>query len=141
MAGLAGAAMRRIGREMRVIVKRGWRRKAGALVVALYALCLLAPVTAIAATDGSVPVHCLGEYGEAALHHDAGTSHQAPADHDHGQDEKCCGLFGVTALAPDFQVVAVRLTQSSTLTMPHAASLFGSRGQRIDRPPRDLQSF
>ena len=130
---------------MRGIASKGWRRKAGALIVVLYALCLLAPVTAVAATDSSVPVHCLEEHdhaaGEAALHHSDGTSQHAPADHDHGQDDKCCGLFGVTALAPDFQVVSVRLTQSSTFTMPHAASLFGSRSERIDRPPRDLPSF
>jgi hypothetical protein len=137
--------MRRIDTEMRAALTKGWRRKAGALIVALYALCLLAPVTAVAATNGSVPVHCLEEHGhadaEAALLHSDGTRQHAPADHDHGQDDKCCGLFGVTALAPDFQVVAVRLTQSSTLTMRHAASLFGSRSDRIDRPPRDPQSL
>ena len=130
---------------MKVIVAKAWRRKAGALVVALYALCLLAPVTAVAATGGVVPVHCLEEHdhaaGEPALRHSDGTGQHAPADHDHGQDDKCCGLFGVTALAPDFQVVAVRLTQSSALMMSHAASLFGSRGERIDRPPRDLLSL
>lgn len=130
---------------MRAIVAKSWRRKAGALIVALYAWCLLAPVSVVAAADGSVPVHCLDDHdhaaGEPALHHSATRNDQVPANHDHGQDEKCCGLFGVIALAPDFQVVAVRLTQSSTLTMPHAASLSGSRVERIDRPPRDLLSL
>ena len=47
----------------------------------------------------------------------------------------------VTALAPDFQVVAVRLTQASDIVVTRVESLLGSRGTRIDRPPRNLLSL
>lgn len=130
---------------MVALITNSWRRTVGALVVALYALCVMLPAAAVAASPSPTTEHCLGEHhhaaAETALHEGAGAAHHEPADHDHGQDEKCCGLFGVTALAPDFQVVAVRLTQSSALTMPLVGSLFGSRGARIDRPPRNLLSL
>ena len=51
------------------------------------------------------------------------------------------GAARLTALAPDFQVVAVRLTQASDIVVTRAESLLGSRGTRIDRPPRNLLSL
>jgi len=136
---------------MVALFTKSWRRTLGALVVALYALCVMLPTAAVAASHSPVSEHCLGEHhhglgehrhsAEEAAHDHGATAHDEPADHDHGQSEKCCGLFGVTALAPDFQVVAVQLTQPSCLTVTRAASLFGSRGDRIDRPPRSLLSL
>jgi hypothetical protein len=130
---------------MLAFVTNGWRRKAGALVVALYALCVVAPVASIAATHGPVSAHCIGEHqhgdGAMAAHQHAGTAQSAPSDHDHDDAVKCCGLFGVIALAPEFLVVSVKLTEASNLVMPRATSLSGSRGDRIDRPPRDLLSL
>jgi hypothetical protein len=131
---------------------KGWRRTLGVLVVALYALCVMLPTATVAASHFPVPEHCLGEHhhgvsehlhpaGEPAIHDHAGTSQNEPIGHDHGQSEKCCGLFGVTALAQDFQVVAVRLTQGSNLVVAPAESLLGSRGNRIDRPPRNFLSL
>jgi hypothetical protein len=137
---------------MVALFTKGWRKTLGALVVALYALCVVLPAAAVAASPSSVSEHCLGEHqhgvgehqhaaAEPALHDHGRVAHDEPASHDHGQSEKCCGLFGVTALAPDFQVVAVRLTQSSDMTVARAESLLGSRVDRIDRPPRDLLSL
>ena len=131
----------------------GWRRTLGALVVALYALCVMLPTAAVAASRSPVAEHCLGEHRHIAAadhehavaaghaHHEHGAAHEEPTGQDRGQSEKCCGLFGVIALAPDFQVVSIRLTQSSDLVVAHVASLLGSRGDRIDRPPRDLLSL
>lgn len=137
---------------MVALFTKGWRRSLGALVVALYALFVVLPTAAVATSHSPVSAHCLGEHhhgvGEhqhadaaPAMHDHGGGSHEEPAGHEHGQTEKCCGLFGVTALAPDFQVVDVRLTQSSDLVVTRAESLLGSRGDRIDRPPRDLLSL
>lgn len=137
---------------MVALFTKGWRKTLGALVVALYALCVMLPTAAVAATHFPVSEHCLGEhhhgvgvhqhaYAEPVIHDNGGATHEEPAGHDHGQTEKCCGLFGVTALAPGFQAIAPERTQSSDLVVPRVASLLGSRGGRIDRPPRDLLSL
>ena len=136
---------------MVALFTNGWRRTLGALVVALYALCVMLPTAAVAASHFPVSEHCLGEHqhgvaghhhvGERGMHEHAGAAQDLPSGHEHGPGEKCCGLFGVTALAPDFQVVAVRLSRGSDLVVPRAASLLGSRGGRIDRPPRNLLSL
>lgn len=133
---------------MFAFVTGNWRRKAGAILVTLYALCLVTPAAALAATEQPISAHCLGEH-----HH--GASVADIADHDHtgttpdqsgydgdGQQEKCCGLFGVTALAPEYSVVTAQITPSADIVMPRAhQSLLGSGVERIDRPPRDLQSL
>lgn len=130
---------------MVALFTNGWRRSLGALVVALYALCVMLPTAAVAASHSPVSEHCLGEHHHGpsgtAIHDHAGAPDGEPADHHHGQDEKCCGLFGVTALAPGFQAIAIERTQGSDLVVPRTASLLGSRGNRIDRPPRDLLSL
>lgn len=136
---------------MVALFTKGWRRTLGALVVALYALCVMLPTAAVAASHFPVSEHCLGEHQHAAgehhhtagdaVHEHGGMSHDEPAGSGQGQAEKCCGLFGITALAPDFQVVAVRLAQASDIVVTRVESLLGSRGGRIDRPPRNLLSL
>lgn len=130
---------------MRAFVTGGWRRKASVLVVALYALCLVVPVAALAAIHAPVPVHCLGEHHHGAIdeavHLHSAAAQDEPADHGHGDAVKCCGLFGVTALAPGFLVVAIEQTDGSDMAVPLVPSLTGSRGDRIDRPPRGLVSL
>ena len=112
------------------------------LLAVLYTLCVVAPAAALAATQQPVSADCLGEHSHATVekadHADA--SQHKPTEHRHAQAEKCCGLFGVTALAPGFQVVTMRPTQSSGLIAPLAESLFSNNGDRIDRPPRDFLS-
>ena len=136
---------------MVALLTKGWRRTLGALVVALYALCVMLPTAAVAASHFPVSEHCLGEHQHAAgehhhtagdaVHEHGGMSHDEPAGSGQGQAEKCCGLVGATALAPDIQAVAVRLTQASDIVVTRAESLLGSRGTRIDRPPRNLLSL
>lgn len=136
---------------MVALFTKGWRRALGALVIALYAACVMLPTAAVASTHAPVSEHCLGEHHHSVAEHQhtadrtphahGVASHDEPADHDHGRPEKCCGLFGVTALAPGFQVVAVGRTQSADMAMPRVTSLLGSSGGRIDRPPRTLLSL
>ena len=129
---------------MLVFVTSNWRRKAGAILVAFYALCLVMPAAALAAAVQPISAHCLDEHHHGAGHADmanhdyAGTTEDQPAHDDHGQPEKCCGLFGVTALAPEFSAVTVQITPSADIVLPCTQSLLGSDGQRIDRPPRVL---
>lgn len=131
---------------MLALLTSKWRRRAATLLVALYAFCVVAPVAAFAMSEGSTPAHCLTDapstVSESHLHLD-GASHQhpGPADDDHGYPDKCCGLFGVTAIAPAFAVVAIHIAHVSDVAIPVAESLFGRSSSRIDRPPRFLLSL
>lgn len=129
---------------MLALLTSKWRRRAATLLVALYALCVVAPVAAFAVSDGSMPAHCLTDdhQGMGANHGD-GASHQHSGlgDDDHGYPGKCCGLFGVSAIAPQFDVVAMHVVRASDVAMPAAESLFGRSSSRIDRPPRFLLSL
>jgi hypothetical protein len=122
-----------------------WRQRAAAVLVAVYALCLVAPVTAFAFSDVSAP--CLALTDD---HHGIGESHH----HQHGVDQqksshdgdnhpgKCCGLFCVTAIAPPaFGVAEMQLVQASAVAMPAVAYLSGRNASRIDRPPRSVLSL
>ena len=121
-----------------------WRKGAAALLVALYALCVVTPVAALAASDGAMAAHCLSEgHRDMAAHHGdgAGHPHSLPGDDDRATPAKCCGLFGVSAIAPSFNVVATPMARATDVAMPPAASLFGRSSDRIDRPPRFLLSL
>jgi hypothetical protein len=131
---------------MLALLTSKWRKRAAAIMVVFYGLCLVAPVTAFAFSDGSMSAHCLSDD-----HHDMGVVHDhqdgadhrksGPGDDDQGYPGKCCGLFGVSAIAPSFDVVAMPMAQVSHVVMPAAESLFGRSTSRIDRPPRFLQSL
>ena len=126
-------------------------------MVALYALCLLAPVTAFAFSDSSATAVYLSQtddhrsmsesgLGESHVHQD-GTGHHksSPDKSNFGGDDhpgNCCGLFCVTAIVPPaFGVTALHLMQASAVVLPVAESLFGRSSNRIDRPPRVLPSL
>lgn len=134
---------------MLALLTSKWRSRAATLLVALYAFCVVAPVAAFAMSEGSTAAHCLTDDHHAmgamsdSHDHPAGASHQhpGPAGDDHGQAGKCCGLFGVTAIAPAFDVVVTQVAQASDVAMRPAESLFGRNSSRIDRPPRFLLSL
>lgn len=121
------------------------RQKAGILLAVLYTLCVIGPAAAIAFSDDAAAAHCLTddhlETVKGHVHQDgAGHQHSAPDD-DHGQPNKCCGLFSVNAIAPAIDFVVERQPYT-----PHVASffgkmLFGRGSDRIDRPPRSLRSL
>lgn len=136
---------------MFVLLTSKWRERAAAVLVALYALCLVAPVSAFAFSDSFVPVPCLSmtdhhhSMGGSHVHQD-GIGHHKSSDDQSGpagavHSGKCCGLFCVTAIAPPvFGVAEVSLVQASTVALAAAESMLGRSSNRIDRPPRILPS-
>lgn len=131
---------------MLALLTSKWRRHAATLLVALYALCVVAPVAAFAMSDDSMPARCLtaDDHGMVASHDDQDRAdHQksSPGDDDHGYPGKCCGLFSVSAIAPAFDFVTLHVVPALDVAMPTAESLFGRSSSRIDRPPRSLLSL
>jgi hypothetical protein len=133
---------------MLALLTSKWRLRAGAILVALYALCLVAPVAAFAFSDGSMLAHCLGDEPHSMAmakdhsHHD-GVGHQpAKSGHDdRGYPDKCCGLFCVTAIAPPMDVFNVQQVRFMHLASLPTESLTGLGFDRIDRPPRSFLSL
>lgn len=130
------------------------RRIKAALALALvYALCALAPSTALAFMDSGRAAHCLTEaHGAAATHVEKANTHthaDGTAHSHHQQDavqngtdadgkaapEQCCGLFCITALAIEPEAMQTRLIVFSTVYPPLADVLGGLDPERIIRPP------
>jgi hypothetical protein len=142
---------------MLVLLTSQWRKRAAAILVALYALCLVAPAAAFAFSESPPTALCLSQtdnhqgIGESRLHeshvHQDGMDHHksSPEKSNFGGDDhpgNCCGLFCVTAIAPPaLGVTALHPMQASAVVLPAAESLFGRSSSRIDRPPRTLTSF
>ncbi len=124
--------------------KRRWRT--AALLVGLYALCLATPTAVLAFSHGAIPAHCLTQDDQVAaavhVHHD-GTTHQHPAGkHDDGDhSDRCCGLFSVSAIAPDLVVLPTPHHPAMQRSSLAADSLTGRGSDRIDRPPRSHPSL
>jgi hypothetical protein len=137
-----------------------FRFKAALALIALYALCILAPHAALA-LGSSVAAHCLTEGPVAAHVHAAeATSHTHAAgsdDHHHddaaalgdddrgapqkhsGQDKghagNCCGLFCVSALALEPDTAIHAPPAASSVLSGLYDSLAGRGPDRLIRPP------
>ena len=113
------------------------------MVAAFYLLALMAP--AVAVTLSVDPSHCLDEIQAVASHHHSADHayhhHSPPADPPQDQGQNCCGLFGVTAIAPNFAITAIPMVVANSITITRSESLFGRGFDRIDRPPRPLLSL
>lgn len=124
---------------------RKWRWRAAKLLVVLYALCLAAPTTVLAFSQTSVPAHCFtgDEHGIGTVHvHEYGSRHHhSGTDDDHGQPDKCCGLFSVSAIAPAIDFIVGQHPPVLQRPSLFAQSLSGRGADRIDRPPRSLLSL
>jgi|SRR5512143_778215 hypothetical protein len=121
------------------IVHKGWRRRTGSMLAAFYLLALAAPVSTVAFSADPSHAHCLDEIHAVASHHhsdDADADHSAPADQTPDQGQNCCGLFGVTALAPSFDITSVPMVVATAMAFTPSEDLFGRGFDRIDRPPR-----
>lgn len=106
----------------------------------LAALCLIAPPAVMAFGHGEQTAHCLSHADQA----DHG-GHMAPArmgsGMDHGQhgkvpakhDSGCCGLFCVSAIAPQASALAVA---SFALAAPPARAVTSFAGRVPDQPNR-----
>lgn len=134
---------------MLVLLTSRWRQRAAAVLVALYALCLLAPATAFAFGDSFAPAHCFalsdkhqGKGEGHGQHYDGMNDSKASHDNnDPGLPGKCCGLSCVAAIAPAFDLASEPVAHLSAVAVPVVESLFGRSSSRIDRPPRSLLSF
>jgi hypothetical protein len=128
-----------------------WGFKAASLLVALYALCLLAPATAFALGDAARAAHCLTDNhhgatrghvhqdkaGKAHVHPD-GTSHQhskAPSDDGKAASSDCCGLFCLSALPAASADLIGALTSQTLPVSVLQGHLTGRGPDSLYRPP------
>lgn len=150
---------------------RVMRVKAARVLVALYAFCLVAPVSF--AFAGSALAHCLTSpaqvqhvghvHGEAAhvhqgvTHAHAGHDHQAPANtestgatHDHaGMTDSggksaapaCCGVMCITALPASMFELTPRTMTHASVVASSDAGIPGEAPDLLYRPPIVLLSI
>jgi len=121
-----------------------WRWRAATVLVVLYALCLAAPTAVMALSDGSAPAHCLtdDQHGTGPVHvHQDGSSHHHSNTDDHGQAGKCCGLFCLSAIAPDVGFITGPQLLVAAIASRFAMAMTGRGSDRIDRPPRSKLSL
>lgn len=115
------------------------------MVAAFYLLALAAPAVAVTLSVDPSRSHCLDEIQAVASHHHsadhADHHHSPPADPPQDQGQNCCGLFGVTAIAPNFAITVVPMVVATSITFALSEDLFGREFDRIDRPPRSLLSL
>lgn len=128
--------------------RRRWR--AAALLAVLYALCLATPTAvmtaSLAVSPAAIPAHCLtDDHHEAGRMHvpDDGAAHHHSGgkadDGDHAS--KCCGLFSVSAIAPDLAVLSAPQLPAARQPVRVTDRRTGRGADRIDRPPRSPQSL
>ncbi|HZP70974.1 MAG TPA: hypothetical protein VFB29_13605 [Pseudolabrys sp.] len=129
------------------IARKRWHRHAGVLLAAFYLAALATPAAAVVLSADPSHSHCLTEISSLASHehtadHAAHHQHQpAPVSQQTDQSQNCCGLFGVTAIAPNFVIVAVSMAIASSIAFTPSEDLFGRGFDRIDRPPRSFLSL
>ncbi len=122
------------------------RHRAATLLVALYAICLLAPSAAFARVDAPRQAHCLtqADHGlaKAHVHHDgAGHEHPQKSDDEKDQLKNCCGLFCLSALTPAIDLVIGQAPVGSALVATLEDAIARAAPDRLDRPPISLLSF
>jgi hypothetical protein len=130
------------------------------LIGALYALCILMPSASVALGAGDRPAHCFTDeqlglshvhhagaghahaeghaqahvHTDGTTHHHDGTQHPAPSRN--GSDPAaCCGLFGLTAMAVDPQLVLGAPSRHASIPPVSFEELTGCGPDRINRPP------
>lgn len=115
------------------------------MVAAFYLLALVAPAVAVTLSVDPSRAHCLDEIQAVASHHHsadhADHHHSPPVDPPRDQNQNCCGLFGVTAIAPAFVITVVPPVVAAGIAFTVSEDLFGRGFDRIDRPPRSLLSL
>jgi hypothetical protein len=127
------------------ILRKHWHRKVGLVAAAFYLLALAAPAVAVTLSVDPSRAHCLDEIQFLTSHHHTADHsdhhHSPPVDPPRDQNQNCCGLFGVTAIAPNFAITAIPVVVANSITINRSESLFGRGFDRIDRPPRSLLSL
>ncbi|HJS62609.1 MAG TPA: hypothetical protein VJ800_12735 [Pseudolabrys sp.] len=131
---------------MLLIVRRNWLRRTGFVAAALCVLAWVAPAAAVTLSADLSRTHCLDEIHVLANHHQtADHQHSTPADQTRDQTrdqgQSCCGLFGVTAIAPSYDTTSVPIVVATSIAPTPSENLFGWGLDRIDRPPRSPLSL
>jgi hypothetical protein len=125
---------------------RGFRLRAASVLVALYAVCVLAPAAAFAFGDGSGAAHCLTDenhgLGKPHVHQD-GTAHKHSDDADDQKSPagKCCGLVCLSALAPADDLTLNQPIRFATVLSLVEDGIPGRVPDRLYRPPISLLSL
>ena len=127
------------------IARKEWRRWVGLLAANFYLLTLAIPVTAVALSADPAHSHCLKEVHALVSDHQSADHsdhhHSVPVNQPSDQSQNCCGLFGVTAIAPAFVITDMRMVVAASITLAPSENLLGLGFDRIDRPPRSLLSL
>jgi len=123
------------------LLTRKWRWRAASILVVLYAVCLAVPTAVLAFSHASGPAPCLTDdhHGLGTFHvHQDGSSHhhQDNGEDNRGQPGKCCGLFCLSAIAPDVGFIAGPQPLVAAIESRFAMAMTGRGSDRIDRPPR-----
>ncbi len=122
------------------------------VIAALYALCVIAPSSAVAFGAGGHAAHCFTEeqLGLAHVHqadvghvhvHADGTMHRHDGPRHHGTPDDsnnpaaCCGVFGLTAMAVDPELDLAAPSRESSIVPVSFEPLAGRDPDRINRPP------
>jgi hypothetical protein len=114
------------------------------MIASFAAVCFVAPPAVMAFGHGSHLVHCL-THGDAVNHgmpggvghEDHGDGAKVPANH----GTNCCGLFFLSALAPNSGPILNGLPLPAVLSPPAEPRLFGRVPDQPDRPPISLLSI
>lgn len=129
---------------MLALLTKRWRTRAAILLVAAYALCLVAPTAVFAFSNAPGAAHCMTDdhHGlvSSPLHKHGGATHHHQNNGDDEHVGKCCGLFCLSAVSPDTIFVAAPQVHAAVVAMPRPDTLNGRGADRIDRPPRSLSS-
>jgi hypothetical protein len=104
------------------------------------------PTAVMALSPAGAPAHCLTDDHEDAIgmhvHHDGSAHHHSGGKDDDGDHAgKCCGLFSVSAIAPEVAVLGAPHPPAARQPLLAADSRTGRGSDRIDRPPRSPQSL
>ena len=122
---------------MLTVLSTGLRFRLALMLAAFAALCFLAPPAVLASGHGENAVHCLAhadavDHGTTIAH---GIKHHGDHSSPAGHQSSCCGLFCMSALAPEPGQTVDRIDVSPVLSPAIEARLFSRVPETPDRPP------
>jgi hypothetical protein len=137
---------------MLAALRRGVRFRIAFAMAAFAVFAFVAPAIAVAFAPAERAAHCLthsdhaigNEHVDQAADHDHHPGGLDQAKHSHRGDKhpsQCCGLFCVTALAPEIRQLANPPLEGSQLSSLVVSSFHRRLPELPFRPPISLLSF
>jgi hypothetical protein len=129
---------------------KGVVARIGAFLAMLALAGFVAPPMAVAFVPTPAAIHCLTDTDHKADSHSAAhdpVSHHGDVDHEKRSGDSpihrttCCGMFNVTALAPDSTPALLRLWTDPAVSMFVEANFHSLAPEQPNRPPISRQSF